>query len=75
MNNSKSIQIDMIIESEVEDLFGDIIREGTQGIGGSDLGACIRNIKRRLKDIKVVWDTVDIEIKMNQEMRKIEGEI
>ena len=75
MNNSKSIQIDMIIESEVEDLFGDIIREGTQGIGSSDLGACIRNIKRRLKDIKVVWDTVDIEIKMNQEMRKIEGEI
>ena len=73
MTHSKSNEIDMIVESEVEDLFGDIIREQSQGIGSSDENACIRNIERRFKDINVQWDRCEIRTKINDEMHKIEG--
>lgn len=73
MNYNKSNEIDMIVESEVEDLFGDIIREQSQGIGSSDENACIRNIERRFKDINVQWDRCEIRTKINDEMHKIEA--
>jgi len=74
MTHSKSNEIDMIVESEVEDLFGDIIREQSQGIGSSDENACIRNIERRFKDINVEWDRSDIKNTIHYEIRKIQGE-
>ena len=73
MNYNKSNETDMIIESEVEDLFGDTIREQSQGIGSSDENACIRNIERRFKDINVQWDRCEIRTKINDEMHKIEA--
>ena len=73
MTHNKSNEIDIIIESEVEDLFGDIIREQSQGIGSSDENACIRNIERRFKDINVQWDRCEIRTKINDEMHKIEA--
>tara|TARA_R100000935_G_C2721584_1_gene118166 strand:- start:159 stop:386 length:228 start_codon:yes stop_codon:yes gene_type:complete len=74
MTHSKSNEIDMIVESEVEDLFGDIIREQSQGIGSSDENACIRNIERRFKDINVEWYRSDIKNTIHYEIRKIQGE-
>ena len=65
--------LNKLIESEVEDLFGDTIREQSQGIDSSDENACIRNIERRFKDINVQWDRCEIRTKINDEMHKIEA--
>ena len=72
---AKTLEMEMIIESEVENLFGDIIREQSQGIGSSDTNACIRNIASRFKDINVECDWWEIKSKVNEEINKIEGNI
>jgi len=73
MKNSE--QAIAIAEDEVEFMFGDIIREGTEGIGTSDTNICAKNIKQRCARADIEVDDHTIRSLITNEMFKIENNI
>ena len=76
-----NIDIEGIIEDSVEFSFGDILRKGLEGIGGSDINGVQNDIKRRIVRInedadynKVKVSDFDIRMMISKAIKKIEME-